>query len=166
MIWRTHYRFSRRYGLEDPYTVFLNVVLLFLVLFYVYPLKFVFTLLFAEITGTDASANMGWHEASVLMRIYAAGFAAVFWLFVLMYAHAYRLQRELELDPVEVLETRFSLQENALLGLIGIASFLVAIKSPGWAGWVYLAIGPLLAIHGSIFGKRVRLLAETQRSLE
>ena len=33
MIWRTHYRFSRRYGLEDPYTVFLNVVLLFLVLF-------------------------------------------------------------------------------------------------------------------------------------
>ena len=65
-----------------------------------------------------------------------------------------------------MLETRFSLQENALLGLIGIASFLVAIKSPGWAGWVYLAIGPLLAIHGSIFGKRVRLLAETQRSLE
>jgi len=166
MIWRTHYRFSRRYGLEDPYTVFLNVVLLFLVLFYVYPLKFVFTLLFAEITGTDASANMGWHEASVLMRIYAAGFAAVFWLFVLMYAHAYRLRRELGLNPVEVLETRFSLQENALLGLIGIASFLVAIKSPGWAGWVYLAIGPLLAIHGSIFGKRVRLLAETQRSLE
>src|SRR5580700_5330499 len=24
MIWRTHYRFSRRYGLEDPNTVFLN----------------------------------------------------------------------------------------------------------------------------------------------
>src|SRR5499433_771093 len=37
LIWRAHYRFSRRYGLEDPYTVFLNVVLLFLVLFYVYP---------------------------------------------------------------------------------------------------------------------------------
>src|SRR5271156_2458289 len=32
LIWRAHYRFSRRYGLEDPYTVFLNVLLLFLVL--------------------------------------------------------------------------------------------------------------------------------------
>ncbi len=159
MIWRTHYRFSRRYGLEDPYTVFLNVVLLFLVLFYVYPLKFVFTLLFSEITGTDAS-NMGWHEASVLMRIYAAGFAAVFLLFVLMYAHAYRLRRELGLNPVEVLETRFSMQENGLLALVGVTSFLVAFKSPGWAGWSYLAIGPLLALHGSIFGKRVRVLAE------
>jgi uncharacterized membrane protein len=160
MIWRTHYKFSRRYGLEDPYTVFLNVVLLFLVLFYVYPLKFVFTLLFSEIMGADVSTNLGWHEASVLMRIYAAGFAAVFLLFVLMYAHAYRLRRELGLNPVEVLETRFSMQENGLLALVGVSSLLVAFKSPGWAGWVYLAIGPLLGIHGSIFGKRVRVLAE------
>jgi len=66
MIWRTHYRFSRRYGLEDDYTVFLNMVLLFLVLFYVYPLKFVFTTLFSEITGNE-SGNLGWHEGSVLM---------------------------------------------------------------------------------------------------
>ena len=160
LIWRTHYKFSRRYGLEDPYTVFLNVVLLFLMLFYVYPLKFVFTLLFSEITGSDVNANLGWHEASVLMRIYAAGFAAVFLLFVLMYAHAYRLRRELGLNPVEVLETRFAIQENALMALVGVSSLLVAFKSPGWAGWVYLAIGPLLGIHGSIFGKRVRVLAE------
>src|SRR5580698_5347366 len=48
MIWLAHYRFSRRFGLEDPYTVFLNIVLLFLVLFYVYPLKFVFTLVFSQ----------------------------------------------------------------------------------------------------------------------
>src|SRR5271169_1700788 len=117
MIWRTHYRFSRRYGLEDPYTVFLNVVLLFLVLFYVYPLKFVFTMLFSEITGGDVAVDMGWHEASMLMRIYALGFAAVFLLFVLMYAHAYRLRGKLELNPVEVLETRFALQENVVLSL-------------------------------------------------
>jgi uncharacterized membrane protein len=160
MIWRTHYKFSRRYGLEDPYTVFLNVLLLFLVLFYVYPLKFVFTLLFSEIMGTDVSGYLGWHEASVLMRIYAIGFASVFLLFVLMYGHAYRLRQRLELNPVEVLETRSAMQENAVLALVGIASLLVAFKSPGWAGWVYLAIGPLLAIHGSIFGKRVRVLAE------
>jgi hypothetical protein len=116
-------------------------------------------MLFAEIMGTDA-VNLGWHEASVLMRIYAIGFASVFLLFVLMYGHAYRLRRELELNPVEVLETRSAMQENAVLALVGVTSLLVALKSPGWAGWVYLAIGPLLAIHGSIFGKRIRVLAE------
>jgi uncharacterized membrane protein len=160
MIWRTHYRFSRRYGLEDPYTVFLNVVLLFLVLFYVYPLKFVFTLLFAEVSGTSAANGMSWHEGSMLMRIYAAGFASVFLLFSLLYAHAYRLRRELGLNPVEALSTRASIQENVVLTLVGMSSFVIALKSPGWAGWTFALIGPLLWIHGEIFGKRTRLLAK------
>jgi len=56
LIWRTHYKFSRRFGLEDDYTVFLNVVLLFLVLFYVYPLKFVFTTLFRSSSGSTSPA--------------------------------------------------------------------------------------------------------------
>jgi uncharacterized membrane protein len=160
MIWRAHYRFSRRFGLEDELTVFLNVVLLFLVLFYVYPLKFVFTTLFLEATGVDVPGGLGWHEASMLMRIYASGFAAVFLLFVFMYAHAYRLRGQLRLNPVEVLQTRSGIAENAVLALVGTVSFLVALKSPGWAGWVYLAIGPLLWIHGSIYGKRISALAE------
>ncbi len=158
LIWRTHYKFSRRYGLEDPYTVFLNVVLLFLVLFDVYPLKFVFTLVFSELTGS--SAGLAWHEGSVLMRIYALGFVCVFLLFVLMYVHAYRLRRELALSPVEISVTRFSIQENVILALVGITSFVVAIRSPDWAGWSYASIGPLMAIHGRIFGKRIRVLAE------
>jgi hypothetical protein len=158
MIWRAHYRFSRRYGLEDPYTVFLNVVLLFLVLFYVYPLKFVFTLLFAQLTGA-AGDNLGWHEGSVLMRIYAAGFASVFALFALMYAHAYKLRRELGLSAVEILETRFAIQENGILFTVGVGSFLLALKHPEWAGWFFFVIGPALGVHGSIYGKRVRQLA-------
>lgn len=160
LIWRTHYKFSRRYGLEDPYTVFLNVVLLFLVLFYVYPLKFVFTLVFSELTGSEASARLGWHEGSVLMRIYALGFVCVFLLFVLMYVHAYRLRRDLGLNPVEISVTRFSIQENVILALVGITSFVVATRSPDWAGWTYASIGPLMAIHGTFFGRRIRLLAE------
>jgi Endosomal/lysosomal potassium channel TMEM175 len=160
MIWRAHYKFSRRYGLEDPYTMLLNVVLLFLVLFYVYPLKFVFTLLFSQLTGADVGGNFGWREGSVLMRIYAGGFAAVFLLFVLMYAHAYKLRRELGLNPVEVLETRVAIQENGILGAVGVISFFLALKNPGWAGWFFFVIGPVLGIHGTIFGKRTRMLAE------
>src|SRR6202521_464287 len=50
-VWYEHYIFSRRYGLQTLYTIFLNSVLLFVVLFYVYPLKFVFTLLVGGLTG-------------------------------------------------------------------------------------------------------------------
>src|ERR1700724_960800 len=44
LIWNTHYKFCRRYGLDDGTARFLTCVLLFIVLLYVYPLKFLFTL--------------------------------------------------------------------------------------------------------------------------
>ena len=161
LIWRAHYKFSRRYGLEDPYTVFLNMVLLFLVLFYVYPLKFVFTMLFAEVTGnTQVTAGIGMHQGSVLMRIYGAGFAAVFALFALMYGRAYKLRHEIGLNPVETLETRLAVQENVIMAVVGAISFGLAFKNPAWAGWWYFVLAPALAVHGTIYGKRVRLLAE------
>src|SRR5215813_12913085 len=49
--WYNHCRFFRRYGLQDAWSVFLNCALLFFVLFYVYPLKFLFSTLFTG-TGT------------------------------------------------------------------------------------------------------------------
>ena len=159
LIWRGHYRFSRRYGLEDPYVVFLNIVLLFVVLFYVYPLKFVFRLIFDQWSG-KAPAEIGFHEASVLMRIYAVGFVAVFALFALMYAHAYKLRNALQLNPVETLETRVMIQENVIMALVGVLSFTLAFKDPGWAGWSYFLLAPFLTIHGMLYGKRVRLLAK------
>ena len=40
LIWSVHNAFFRRYGLDDGLTVVLNTAQLFVVLFYVYPLKF------------------------------------------------------------------------------------------------------------------------------
>jgi hypothetical protein len=50
-IWWEHHEFFRRYGLDDGPTVVLNALLLFVVLFYVYPLKFMFTLLSRMVFG-------------------------------------------------------------------------------------------------------------------
>src|ERR1700744_1177896 len=47
LIWNNQNMFFRRYGLTDIYTTTLNGFLLFLVLTYTYPLKFLFTLLFS-----------------------------------------------------------------------------------------------------------------------
>jgi uncharacterized membrane protein len=43
-VWFEHYKFFRRYGTSDYYTMRLSAVLLFIVLFYVYFLKFLFVL--------------------------------------------------------------------------------------------------------------------------
>ena len=48
-LWARHYYFFRFYGLDDPTTIVLNTLLLFLVLFYVYPLKFFVTVFLANV---------------------------------------------------------------------------------------------------------------------
>jgi len=158
LIWYTHYKFSRRYGLEDSYTVVLNLVLLFLVLFYVYPLKFLFTMLFDQVTHTAVAEPASSHGASVLMRIYGIGFAAVFALFSLMYRHAYALRRELQLNPVEIFTTRISLQDNFAMMTFGLISFLLAFWRPDASGWFYSLIGVFFWVHGTVMSGRKRQL--------
>ena len=50
-IWYLHYAFFRKFEAEDRLTIVLNCVLLFVVLFFVYPLKFVFAQRGAGLTG-------------------------------------------------------------------------------------------------------------------
>src|SRR3990170_1804358 len=51
LVWSGQYRFFRRYGLDDNFVVTLNAALLFVVIFYVYPLKFLFTALMDQLLG-------------------------------------------------------------------------------------------------------------------
>ena len=53
-FWNAHFRFHRRYGFEDLFTRVMTMAILVLVLFFVYPLKFLFTMV---------TVNMfGWHS--------------------------------------------------------------------------------------------------------
>jgi hypothetical protein len=157
MIWRIHYVYSRRYGLEDAYTVFLNIVLLFLVLFFVYPLKFVFTLAYSVWIGGNAGPDMSFRQATILIQLYSAGFASVFLVFMLMFAHAYKLRLPLQLNAVEAHKTRLSIQQHAMMVGLGLASVVLAFKNPVWAGLLYVLLGPLTVIHGIIAKRRSRL---------
>ena len=171
-VWHQQYLYFRRYGLEDGISIVLNSVLLFIVLFYTYPLKFLFRLLVDQLTGASlavASATgrpepaIELRQVPLLMEIYGAGFIAIFAVFALLYLHAYRKRAELDLSPVEVWDTRESLQE-ALLN-IGIGLLSVTLAAAGGprgsilAGWTYALLGPVDGLHGAIMGRRRRALA-------
>src|SRR4029077_10908991 len=89
-LWHAHYLFFRRYALHDQFTILLNSCLLFVVLFYVYPLKFLFTLLVSQIShrGSPHFATSG--QVTELMVLYALGFAAVYFLLAALYWNAWR----------------------------------------------------------------------------
>ena len=164
-IWHQHCRFFRRYGLQDPWAVTLNCGLLFCVLFYVYPMKFMFTGTFTQ--ALDISEA----QLRTLFLIFSGGYVAIFSIFALLYWHAWRKRSELALTPVECLITRHSLIHQAALVIIGLVSILLAETLPaqliGLAGYWFFVIPPYFTISERIFGKRIKaLIAAEAESLQ
>ncbi len=170
-IWVEHWLFARRYDLQDPGTTFLNLLLLFLLLFYAYPLKFLFTLLsialFGPIGGLDVAHVMqGYEHVGIdgLFMIYGIGYGSIFFVIALMYARALRFAEALALDPVERFLTKSGIVQSSIQGCVGILSAAIAAAGIGVKsavpGWMYIAIGPLMALHGVWEGRCVRRLQE------
>ena len=147
-VWFEQYKFFRRYGLNDNITMRLNAVLLFFVLFYVYPLKFLFTAWIDQLLGF--STQLGGSTENViesiepgqwplLIIIFGAGFVVVQLVFVLLYWRAYALRGALELDVHEASITRQEIQGFLILTGIGLASIAIAIlggeETTSWAGY-------------------------------
>lgn len=51
LIWHAQYIYFRRYALDDGVSFLLNATLLFVVAFYVYPMKFLFSVFVNAVTG-------------------------------------------------------------------------------------------------------------------
>lgn len=152
LIWTVHNAFFRRYGLQDRVTVLLNSVLLFVVLFYVYPLKFVSRGFVASYTGIGEFNVATLEELGLLFALYSGGFAALFACVAGMYANAWRLREVLGLDAAERHEAATHARTYAIFVAVGLLSVALALTGVGlgWAlpGLVYWLLGPLCWVHG------------------
>jgi uncharacterized membrane protein len=168
-VWFDHYRFFRRYGLQDTLTMHLSSVLLFVVLFYVYPLKFLFTALMDQLLGfsTQVGSSTGdvvetirTDQWPLLIVLFGVGFVVVQLVFFLLYWRAYALREMLKLNAYEASITRQEIQAYLILVGVGLTSIAIAVlggeETLSWAGWAYLLSWPLLAIHGHIMAHRRR----------
>jgi uncharacterized membrane protein len=148
-VWWRHYRFFRTYDLEDNTVIALTAFLLFVVLFYVYPLKFLWSLPFAQLEGRRIPDDViTTAQQPGLLAIYGAGVTAVFSILALLYRHAYRLREHLGLTPEETLAAKTQIYSNATLAGWGIVSITfaqilgrVAPHAVGIAGMIYGGIG-------------------------
>jgi uncharacterized membrane protein len=138
-IWYEHNMFFRRYALQDAMTIVLNSVLLFVVVFYVYPLKFVFTLMGGVFFGlTIPNPQMSRRDAATLMTVYSIGFVVIFSVMAGLYAHALRRRTALRLDELEEFDARTGLRAHLLSVGVGTLSIALALvtQHPGPAGFI------------------------------
>ena len=174
LVWYNQHKFFRRYGLQDTVTIVLNAILLFVVLFYVYPLKFLFTFLVSRFTGGHGEVRLpngniesmleNDGQMGTLMLIFGIGYLAIFVVFVLLHIHAYRKKEQLELNSLETFDTVSSIQEAGLNCAIAVFSISLVwfggSRFAGFAGMAYMLTGVVMAIHGFIMGSRRRRIEE------
>jgi uncharacterized membrane protein len=177
IVWFNQYKFFRRYGMQDTKTIILNLALLFVVLFYVYPLKFVFTFLVSRFTGQGIEVRLAngavermvenGSQIGTLMIIFGLGYLAVFGLFVLLYRHAYQNREQLDLNELEVFDTRTDIRENALNVGIAAVSIIFAVfggaRYGPLAGMTYMLTPVIMTVHGVFNGKSRKKLEERFR---
>ena len=132
LLWYRQFLFFRRYGLEDPPTVALNGALLFVVLFFVFPLKFFIGALFDRLLGGGKTVRLpngavekvlDPRHMPLILSVYGLGFVAISLIFLLLYAHAWRQREDLDLNELELFDTRRTLE--ALAHTVVIGSFVV-----------------------------------------
>jgi Endosomal/lysosomal potassium channel TMEM175 len=172
LVWFNQHKFFRRYGLQDATTVWLNAALLFVILFYVYPLKFLFSFLIDRFTGGHGEVRLpngnvvemieSDTQMGTLMLIFGFGYLAVFGVFVLLHLHAYRKREQLELTEIERFDTISSIQESALNCGIALVSICIVVfagsRYSGFAGICYMMTGLVMAVHGFVMGSRRKKL--------
>lgn len=140
MFWHAHYRWSRRYGLEDGWSTILSLSLVFAVLVYLYPLRIVAASAFNAWTG-------GWLPAATEMRtmadyrwlfgVYGFAFATMSLIVLLLFVRALSTETEPPLDAVEREFTRLEVKIWSTLAGSGLLSALFAVTLQG--GWIALS---------------------------
>jgi hypothetical protein len=156
--WSPHADWSRRYGLDDVTSRRLGVLLVFLVLIFVYPMRRVFSSLFNVISGgylpsgfTVGSAA----EVPAMFIMFAVAFGLLGTVMCALYWHAWRQRGVLDLSLHECARTRFEIMNWAAVPAVSLLSLVLALAIParpetglwlGLPGFVFflLNLAPLL----------------------
>lgn len=176
MIWHEHVVYFLRYGLRNPRIIFFNAIFLFIVLFYVYPLKFLTKMLSLPImylfSGNkmfikDVTEMINGDQIADLMIIYGVGAALIFLTLAWMYKYAASKADEMDLDEIERFDTTASLKANLLMAGIPLLSVAIALifnsstYVGAYSGFTYFLYTPVMFwFFGRTGRKRKKLIMQ------
>jgi uncharacterized membrane protein len=171
LVWHEHHQYFRQVGLQDGPTVWLNGALLFVVMIYIYPLKFLFVLLAGPdglMRGPRAQAMIRFEQLPQLMLVYGLGFIAIFMLLALMYWRGWKKRAQLGLSEER---SNLLLEQVGHCGVyvaVGIVSMVIAVvggpQTTGWSGLAYGLLGPFQGIYHGWRGRARRRAARAVRT--
>jgi len=137
-VWNHHFTFFRRYGVADSRIISLNAILIFVVLFVAYPIRFAFDSLYAFIYGrltADYSLGMdmgvdSFEVAGLILGLFGIGFLAIHTVLALMHQHVLKKRDLLELSDTEIIITKQSIFVHWFTAFTSGGMALLAFLSP------------------------------------
>lgn len=161
-FWRGHVDWSERFGLDDARSRQWSLLLIFLALIFVFPLKIVFATFFAWITGGVLPPMFQFRTDADVQRMFQAFAVALGSMGAALFAlnlHAWRQRERLGLDAIEVDALRLVMRLWALLPVFSLASLALSV-------WVdSLRYGAPGMIFFGMHAIQVALRARHQRRL-
>lgn len=151
-MWAGHVEWSRSYGLDDAATRRLSLVLVFLVLVFVYPVKLVFSALFNGLSNGYLSPNFALHryaEVPELFIVFGLAFGSLGAVVWLVYAHAWRKRDVIGLDAGERVMIHARLLSWGLIPIVAALSIILTLLIParaesgnwiGVPGYIYFCL--------------------------
>ena len=171
-IWTAHYTFFRRFGVADKRIIVLNALLIFVILYLAYPLRFTFHSLYVWVIGLatgdytrGTAMGMTFETGVWTISVFVVAQAAAFILLAMMYGHALRKRDWLALNPAEEARTRtvraglwwaagvsLLVVPLAMITPLGpMAAFLLFLQSPGyWLAGQHYFKGVETASHSGV----------------
>jgi uncharacterized membrane protein len=159
-IWHEHVAFFDRHPIDDVRTLLLNSAILFTVLIYIYPLKFMFDALLQQVFGVKAQVPlvpMSLVELARASVLYGLGFFVLTGLFALLYLNAYRRRHDLDMTALQAFDARAHAGYHTVSAGIGLFAMLFALLCPVQLAFLsptsFALMGPAHAIYGARVGK-------------
>ncbi|MEO8160034.1 MAG: TMEM175 family protein [Arenimonas sp.] len=150
MFWSAHATWSRRFGLDDKGSGRLSLLLVFLVLVYVYPLKILFGSLFAWISGGWIPPVAQIHSLADLVgmfTMYGIAFGTLSLCMAALNRQALRAKVTPPLDEFERACTRREIVHWLYHAAVATASIAFAMLLPGDSpGWLFGMPGMLYVL--------------------
>ena len=132
-FWMNHADWSRRFGIEEIYSDRLSLMLVFVLLIFVYPLKMVFASLFSLLSANYLPTRFvidSWLQVPVLFQTFAIGFGAMALILSLLFARAVKLGPGLGFSDAEIAYAKFKRMMWGTVVLFSVLSLILAALIP------------------------------------
>lgn len=161
MFWHGHYRWSRRYGIEDTYSVLLSLLLVFLVLVSLYPLRMMMSGALHAISGGWLPTEVRIEDISDIRAffvLYGVAYALMAGILGALFLRARAVRLEPPLSPYERAGVDAEVEAWLVSAAFGTASALLAIVLPPRllpiAVWLYAAMAIVMPLLGRRWHRR------------